>query len=348
MAVPVIEAREAAQVPELEALLRASSRTFALSIETLSAEMREALAVAYLLLRVSDYLEDNRLMPRPRKAELLRLWAKILMNGAPLEGFHLAVAKADSRDPEAWVANNAALVLERLRALPQGMRALVVHYVRQTTLGMARWQEKGPFVEDEAELDDYMHCVAGLVGYLVTEVFARHVPAVAARKIELMPHAREYGLALQTINVIRGLRPDYERGWIYVPKSFCARAGITRTELFEPQKREQAMQVVRMLADKAEAHLEHGLLYVTALSRRHHRIRLACMWPLCFAAKTLAVSRNNPQVLAGEAKISRAEVKGIVRATSALGWSNAWLKWYYRRLLDGAQPSASGTAADLP
>ena len=36
-----------------------------------------------------------------------------------------------------------------------------------------------------------------------------------------MQIGREFGLALQTVNVIRGLHADWRRGWVYVPRSFA-------------------------------------------------------------------------------------------------------------------------------
>jgi hypothetical protein len=65
---------------------------------------------------------------------------------------------------------------------------------------------------------------------------------------------------------------------------------------------------------------------------------LACMWPLLFAVKTLAISRNNINVVLTEAKITRAEVKTIMRQTNLFGWSNYWLVNYYHRLHSIAQP----------
>ena len=56
------------------------------------------------------------------------------------------------------------------------------------------------------------------------------------------------------------------------------------------------------------------------------------MWPLLFAVKTLALSRNNPNVILDEAKITRGDVKEIVMKTQLLGWSNVWLRHYYTKL----------------
>ena len=160
-----------------------------------------------------------------------------------------------------------------------------------------------------------------------------------------MPLARETGLALQTVNIIRGLRKDYERGWIYVPESFCAAVNLRRTDLFNPDYQLQALQVVDMLADKGERHLRAALAYVEALPRWLHTVRLACIWPMLFAVRTLALSRQNVNVLVGEVKMTRDEVKTIVRDTTLFGWSNSWLEGYYRYLQEApprgqAQPTS--------
>ena len=197
---------------------------------------------------------------------------------------------------------------------------------------MARWQEHGPEVHDEAELDDYMHQVAGRVGYLLTNLFAWYSPALAKRKYRLLPLSRHFGLALQTVNIIRGLRKDYDRGWVYVPRTFYEPLGLTRDSLLAQENAATFSQVIDQLANKAESHLQYGLRYITSLPRRQHGIRLACMWPLLFAVKTLTISRNNIKVILAEDKITRAEVITIVRKTTLLGWSNHWLVNYYQRL----------------
>lgn len=313
-------------------MLRGVSRTFALSIEQLPQPLRDPITISYLLLRVSDILEDNEVMHAAHKAELLRVWDQVLAGNTPVSLVTEAVAHLDGSDPEVYVAQRADTLLAQLQKLPDPVQASIVNYVRQTSVGMARWQEHGPFVSDEVELDDYMHQVAGLVGYLLTDIFAWYSPAIRERQAELMPLAREYGLALQTVNVIRGMRKDYERGWVFVPRTFYGRAGLTHTELFDPANLDKAMDVVDMLVTKAERHLSHGMSYVTAFPRHQHRIRLACMWPLFFAVKTLAVSRNNTNVLLAEAKIGRNQVVEIMRNTRLFGWSNAWLQRYYRYL----------------
>lgn len=319
-------------------MVRDVSRTFALSIEVLPQKLREAVGIAYLMFRISDGIEDHEAMLPERKVALLNLWADILSGTESPARLAEATADLDTNDPEVDVIHQTELILEWLHALPPEAQELITQHVYDTTQGMARWQLHGPTVKDEDELDDYMHEVAGRVGYLVTDLFAWYKPAVAEKREELMPLSRHCGLALQTVNVIRGMRKDFERGWVFTPQSYYERLGLTPESLFDPHQKQKALQVVGMLADKADRHLEHGLTYVKSFPRREHRMRLALMWPFFFAVRTLALSRQNPAVLGSEAKMTRPEVARIVTETRAMGWSNAWLDRYYRQL--AAAPAA--------
>lgn len=313
-------------------MVRQVSRTFSLSIEQLPGQLRDAVSVAYLMFRIADGIEDHEMMPVDRKVDLLNCWVALLEGRAKAADLVEGVRDLDATDPEVKVISDAPIILDWLHALPPAFQQPIVQHVHATSLGMARWQERGPFIEDEAELDDYMHEVAGRVGYLITDLFALHSPLIQDLRETLMPLARECGLALQTVNVIRGIRKDFERGWVFIPRSFYRPLGLTQNTLFDPQRESETLAVVSLLADKADRHLDSGLKFITTFPRREHNIRLALMWPFLFAARTLAISRLNPKVLRGEAKMSHADVRQIVGRTKLFGWSNRWLADYYRRL----------------
>ena len=130
-----------------------------------------------------------------------------------------------------------------------------------------------------------------------------------------LDRGREFGLGLQTVNVIRGLHDDWRRGWNYVPRSFG--------------EREESL--ARLVA-KAERHLDQARGYIVGIPRRHHGIRLFCLLPYLFAVRTLAISRANPAVFEREVKLERAEVTGILRDARAWGWSNRWIERTAKRL----------------
>jgi len=316
----------------LKDLLRITSRTFALGIERLPGILCNATTIAYLLLRVSDYLEDNEEMEASEKVILLNLWVNILREEEKIETLTGKLTHADTDNPDAIVAQHSKEILLHLRSLPYEVQEIIIHHVINSTQGMARWTNQGPTVNDEMDLDDYMFEVAGRVGYLITQLFAWYSITIRRKENEMMPLAREFGLALQTVNVIRGIREDYDRGWVYIPQKFILEMGLTKEQLFDPEHREQALKVLDMMTDKAERHLRQALQYIKSLPWWQHGIRLGCIFPLMFAIRTLAVSRHNAQVFETEAKITRAEVKKIVLDSTLWGWSNLWLDRYYQEL----------------
>ena len=313
-------------------LLRTASRTFAIGIERLPGVLCEATTIAYLLLRVSDYLEDNEEMETDQKVSLLNLWVNVLREEADVETLTSYFTDANTQNPDAIVAQHSKEILLQLKSLPYAVQEIIVRHVIHCTLGMARWTQIGPNVADEKEMDDYMFEVAGRVGYLITQLFAWYSHTIRRKEQEIMPLAREYGLGLQTVNIIRGLREDFERGWVYVPKIFLSEMGLTKEQLFDTENRERALQVLDMLTNKAERHLHEALKYVKSLPWWQHGIRLGCIFPLMFAIRTLAVCRRNAQVFESEAKITRADVKKIVLDSTLWGWSNQWLDKYYQEL----------------
>jgi len=317
---------------ELFRMLEMVSRTFALSIRYLPEEVRDSLCVAYLLLRVSDTLEDHHSLTPDIKVRMLARWEDVLFGRIDVTDFLPELDTLDNSDPDVLVAQRAEFILEGLHSLPDQVQGIIIQSVAKTTRGMAHWQTHGPSIETVDELDDYMFQVAGRVGYLVTNIFAWYSPRIMSRKKELMPMARELGLGLQTVNVIRGLRSDYERGWVFVPNAYLRSVGITKGQLFDPNYEDGAMRIVNMLCDKSETHLLHGVNYISALPKSLHRLRLACMWPLFFALRTITLSRNDTAVVNGEVKMTRKDVKTIMRRTTFFGWSNRWMHYYFKAL----------------
>lgn len=326
--IPAPRATEA----ELAELLRSASRTFAVGIEALPDELREAVRVAYLLLRISDYFEDDVVLTPSEKAEALQVWEGVLAGERTPAELAQRIGEPSSQTPDAEVARTWKAVLDALATLPPATREVVTEYVRLSTRGMRRWVERGPRIDSEADLDDYMFQVAGLVGLLLTDLFARHSPALKHRHELLAPLAVEFGLGLQTVNVIRGLSKDIERGWIYIPTAWASELGVTREELFATENGAAGMRALDRLVEKAERHLEGARRFVRLIPRRERGIRIFCILPLLFAVRTLALSRANPAVFHSEVKMSREEVLGIVRATRIWGWSNLWLELTSRRL----------------
>lgn len=329
----------------LPELLRRSSRTFAVGIEILPSPLRGEITVAYLLLRVSDYLEDNQELEDSEKIVLLENWRRVL-GGGDSRAFVDRLRRAEEDTPDALVARHAATVLRGLDRLDRRAREILVRRVRESSAGMARWTERGSVFETEGDLDDYMHEVAGRVGHLLTELFVLRLGGLDGVREPMMRLGREFGLALQTVNVIRGLHEDRDRGWIYVPAAFLPEPRIDARDLFDPSNHAAAMTVLGRLVDKADRHLGAARAYIRLIPRRHHRVRLFCLLPLLFAVRTLALSRGNPGVLERETKMTRGEVVAVTRRARVMGFSNRWIDRYCRLLATVSQrPSRNAPGA---
>jgi farnesyl-diphosphate farnesyltransferase len=259
----------------------------------------------------------------------------VLEQPSAIRSFEVELGPVRDDSPDALVARNVAQVHAALVGLGRpAARSLIERHVRDSTLGMARWAARGPEIADEADLDDYMHEVAGRVGLLLTELFALDLAPVAERREEMLRLGRDFGLGLQTVNVIRGLHADWRRGWVCVPRSFLGHEDIEPAAIFEggAASPDSERSVLEQLVRKAERHLDAAGRYIERLPRRPHGVRLFCMLPYFFALRTLALSHEDTRVFRGEVKIGRTEVERITGAARLLGWSNGWIRWYARRL----------------
>ena len=88
-------------------LLRITSRTFALGIERLPRILSDATTIAYLLLRVSDYLEDNEEMDAKEKVDLLNLWINILRQEEKIELLTSKLSSLRTDNPDAIAAQHS-------------------------------------------------------------------------------------------------------------------------------------------------------------------------------------------------------------------------------------------------
>lgn len=316
----------------LEQVLRATSRTFAIGIEALSPPLREEMRIAYLVLRVSDYLEDNTTLEPSTKAALLDSWAETLLGSEPDSELLGHLGSTEDPSPDSMAAHHALDILSALEALPTPAQDRIRAHTRDSTLGMARWVRRGPDIQTEADLDDYMHEVAGRVGYLITDLFFLYSDAFRATHPEMMTLGREFGLALQTVNVVRGMPSDIGRGWFFVPRRFLPESIRTGEDFLREEHRAEAMAVVDRLLAKASRHFDAAERYVLLLPRFQGKLRLFCLLPLFFGVRTVALSRGNSEVVRSEVKLGRGEVRKIARRTRLWAWSDGWIRRYVRAL----------------
>ena len=186
-------------------------------------------------------------------------------------------------------------------------------------------------LQTEQELDDYIYRVAGCVGEFWTKMCRTHLfPGAALDDQWLLANGVRFGKGLQLVNILRDIPADLRQGRCYMPVNELSAAGLTPSDLLEPQNEVKFRPLYGRYLAQAEAHLTAGWAYTNALPRRCVRVRLACAWPILIGAKTLARLRAGNVLDPGQRiKISRSEVKSLMlRSILCYPWPSAWRKLF--------------------
>lgn len=340
-----VEPRASARAYCHEMLPRVS-RTFALCIPLLPAELRYPTLVSYLVCRVADTIEDVVSLGVGEKGALLKAWSRGLDDdwsedsgsalGTPFE----APASDDER-----LVNDADAVLREFHDLPRAHREAVRPWIQEMCAGMADFLRRPPggivTVED---LDRYTYYVAGTVGHLLTRLFRLYDPSPAAGRYQRLEDlATSFGRGLQLTNIIKDVADDRRRGFSFVPRQLCSLAGIRPEDLQDERHRMEARRVVLTLIDKAKHHLSDALAYSTTLPRRFYGVRLFCLTSMFFAVRTLRLAERDAHLLDPhhKVKISRADVYRTLATTRLIAPSNALVRGYFRILAGTQWPKAA-------
>jgi len=302
--------------PELYDLLEKGSRTFALTIPLLPQPLRDAMGIAYLLMRAADTLEDTEGWSRVHRITCLLEFAALTGAGcAPLACSELLVrigALDCVRDAgHREVLGELPFLAEQLAGLPTALQAPILEHVERVARRMALWvdahddQERLELVRLR-ELDDYCYAVAGIVGEMITDLLAAWDPSLPP-PIErgLQATAVDFGVGLQLVNILKDSWRDAQAGRRYVPRGFLPRGDGTEPERLDP--------VVRLALDR----LSRGVEYTMLLPVQHQGVRRFCLLPLLLAGDSLLEVRRRAGelVTGGDVKIDRAAVMGRVAQT---------------------------------
>jgi farnesyl-diphosphate farnesyltransferase len=255
---------------DLEDLLIASSRTFALAIPHLPEPTRREVTIAYLLFRVADTFEDATSWPRSLRIAALERFGELL--GAPRreeveEVSRRWSAEVPCEQPEyRQLLTDLPFVLDSFLALAPEAMALIREHTRRTARGMAgfvaRTSDDGELrLRDVPDLQAYCYAVAGIVGELLTELFLLGRPRLAPVAPRLRGRARTFGEGLQLVNILKDSAADANQGRRYLPDG-VDRGAVTALARHDLQ---QASAYVLALQ---EAGAERGLVAFNALPVR--------------------------------------------------------------------------------
>jgi farnesyl-diphosphate farnesyltransferase len=299
--------------------LRSVSRSFYLSIRFLPVQLREPIALAYLLARTTDTVADTAQIPGSVRLESL----KLLSNGiqgtasrdvvAELITSFVSLQENPSERQLLELLPDCLASLEGLEHADRNDIRLVLEKItRGQMLDLQRFDNPQEIraLSTSADLEEYTYLVAGCVGEFWTRLCFRHVRQFAGRtEDEMLALGKRYGMALQLINVLRDAGSDLRAGRCYFPEHELSAVHLNPSKiLVEP---ERFLPIYRTWLEKAKAELETGMEYSRAINNR--RVRASTVLPALIGARTLALlEASGPAVLQRLVKISRREVRAMI------------------------------------
>ena len=312
--------RSSASTRRLQAaILRSVSRSFYLSIRFLPAQLREPVALAYLLARTTDTVADTPHISGTLRVETLQTLSKAIQGKASrsvVVDLVASFAPLQQDAAERTLVESLPDCLEALEHLEMAdrkeIRALLEKITQGQMLDLQRFDnaEEIRALRTAADLDEYTYLVAGCVGEFWTRLCFRHVRKFATlSEDEMLTLGKGYGVALQLINILRDAGSDLRAGRCYFPEEELISARLTAAQiLFEPQR---FHSIYRNWAAKAEHGLQYGMQYSRAI--RNRRVRAATVLPALIGARTLALLHEaGATMLDRRVKVSRRYVRGII------------------------------------
>jgi farnesyl-diphosphate farnesyltransferase len=320
------------------AILRSVSRSFYLSVRFLPAQLREPVALAYLLARTTDTVADTARLSGTVRTETLKMLSNGIQGTASRE---VAVNLSASFVP--LQENVAEQTL--LRSLPDclewlehvasadrnDIRVVLAKITRGQMLDLERFDSPTDIrmLQSSADLDEYTYLVAGGVGEFWTRLCFRHVRDFATLgEDEMLALGKRYGMGLQLINVLRDAGSDLRIGRCYFPEEELSAAGLTAAQIRSEPERFQP--IYKRWTEKAQQELECGVQYSRAI--RNRRVRAATVLPALIGARTLALlEHDGVAALQRTVKISRQEVRRMILSLAVTFASHKPIDAMYQR-----------------
>jgi farnesyl-diphosphate farnesyltransferase len=331
----------------LYALLKSVSRSFYLTLAILPPNIRPQIALAYLYARAADTVSDSSLIPRATRLhhlERFRQWVQDPeKNASVLPDLQQSLSPLGPQSAERTLLERLDVIRHVFETFSSEDQLRIRQVLDTLTGGMVRDLEVFPGEAEQAlatlpalsDLDSYTYSVAGCVGDFWTQMICAHRPAFR----DWDPHGMgkegiHFGKGLQFANVLRDIPRDLRRGRCYIPEELLAEVGLEPADLLKPDVLQRFKPVLSQLLRVALDHLDRSWLYTMAIPRREWRVRLACIWPIFFAMKTLERISTSAHVLDPRhtIKMTRSEVYREIALSVAAFGSKTLLTAHYGRL----------------
>lgn len=269
------------------------SRSFAMCIPQLAPPLRDHVALAYLLLRVLDTIEDAPFtdpIVQQQQFSRLRRFLVVPPARADIEAFTRAFP-AQLTGAERDLVADTAVLLQDAYELDPAVRAAMFGAIDRMGEGMAAYTRRGlPLrLVDLEDVTRYCCFVAGLVGEMLTKLWALS----SGQRGPAMALAYHFGIFLQTVNILKDEEEDAACGRFYVPDRRDVLASL-------------------------RTHSLGALQYIQSLPANERGYRVFCSWSLMMGATTISA-------LDGPKQSRRDETAALLTRTADIAHDNAAL-----------------------
>lgn len=302
--------------------LKASARSFYLTLRFLPPAVRYPIGLAYLLARIADTLADHTSWKAHKRLAYLVAYRKYMLE----DSLSFDIESADMEQLSAidqLVVSNYGEARIALDSVDVEDAVKIRHVLDTLTTGMVQdleYFEKNEQVialKTQNDLERYTYLVAGCVGEFWTDICVQHIPALKhwdrKSQIEL---GIKFGKALQLTNIIRDIPKDHAIKRCYIPEEILLSASSNPDKILSRLNDDE----IKMLVDIVKNTIDYyrsAIDYTLGIPSSEYRLRLACSLPILIGLQTMTLFHqtltNQRQVNA--VKISRKDVYKILLKT---------------------------------
>ncbi|KAH1099074.1 hypothetical protein J1N35_015995 [Gossypium stocksii] len=318
-------------------MLHKVSRSFALVIQQLDTELKNAVCIFYLVLRALDTVEDDTSVATDIKVPILQEFYRHIYD----RDWHFSCGTKNYKVlmDEFHHVSTAFLELEK------GYQEAIEDITKRMGAGMAKFICKE--VETVDDYDEYCHYVAGLVGLGLSKLFH----AYGTEDLAPDTLSNSMGLFLQKTNIIRDYLEDINeipKSRMFWPRQIWGKYVNKLEDLKYEENSVKAVQCLNDMVTNALIHVDDCLKYMSAL--RDPAIFRFCAIPQVMAIGTLALCYNNIEVFKGVVKMRRGLTAKVIDRTNTM--ADVYGAFYdfscmLKAKVDKNDPSAQKTSSRL-
>lgn len=313
-------------------LLKLVSRSFALCIPVLPNKIQKNVGNFYLLCRYADSIEDSNMSTNEKKHALKEFFLSIKN-----EDFE-KLEKTSTKIYPLIISNDDKImiyefkhVLEEYKNFDKKTKKISLKWLKSMIFGMEKYSRKE--IDNFKDLNNYCYFVAGTVGMYLTEMFENKFEIV--QKNELTKRAKDFGLLLQKVNIIRDFSKDYSQGRVFWPKSLFRKHNVSIENVFDDKNSFVRKKILKEMINNTQKNIKNAIEYIDLLPSKEIKLKMFCAIPFCMALPTLMKCDNNDNIfkIGEKVKIERRETIKILSNIKQNINDGNFVKVYYEEII---------------